>query len=63
MLLFDLDNHANTDNFFPAFLHSDETCKSKFTLLSISTPSNFYFLLSQIIVCPCPNIFVFMSRN
>ena len=34
-------NRANTDNFFPAFLHSDKTHKSEFRLLSISTPSNF----------------------
>ena len=51
-LWFKLDNRADKDKSFPAFLHSDETCKSKFRLLSISTPSNFCFLLFQIFICP-----------
>ena len=46
-----LDNHANTENFFPAFSHYDKTYKSKVRPPSISTPSNFYFLLFQILVC------------
>ena len=46
-----LDNCANRDNIFKALLLSDETYKSKFRLLTIFTPSNFYFLLSQIFVC------------
>ena len=52
MFVFDkITQLVNTDNVFLAFLHNDETCKSSFRLLSISTPSIF-FPISQIFVCP-----------
>ena len=65
MFVFDkITQLVNTDNVFLAFLHNDETCKSSFRLLSISTPSIFFsnfpdFRLSD----RWPNIFVFMSRS
>ena len=40
------------DSFLPAFLHIVNMGSSKFRFLSIVNPSNFSFLLSQILVSP-----------
>ena len=50
--LINLDNFANTANFFLAFLHSEITGSSKLRFLPISTPSNFCFALSPIFLSP-----------
>ena len=40
------------DSFLPAFLHIVNMGSSKYRFLSIVNPSNFSFLLSQILVSP-----------
>ena len=42
------DSLARTDSFLPKFLHKEDICSLKFRFLSISKPSNFCLLLSQI---------------